>query len=141
VLVRDVMTDTVTSIPVDTTIAEAVELMRELEIGFLPVIHENVCAGVLTDRDIARWVTTSGLDPAETTAGMILSRRLAANPGYPASYPGQFLSIFDESSLEEALEAMDQHQVNHLVVENDEFELVGVVSRSDLQQPLLVKAN
>ena len=50
--VGEVMSRNVVSVPVDATLVEAAELMRNHSIGFLPVIASGIVVGVITDRDI-----------------------------------------------------------------------------------------
>ena len=50
--VGEIMTRDVVAVPVDATLVEAARLMRDHEIGFLPVIASGVVVGVITDRDL-----------------------------------------------------------------------------------------
>lgn len=57
-------------IPAHETLDRAAQLMRELNVGALPISDENerLC-GILTDRDIVVGCVAMGHDPAQVTAG------------------------------------------------------------------------
>lgn len=57
-------------IPAHETLDRAAQLMRELNVGALPISDENerLC-GILTDRDIVVGCVAMGHDPAKVTAG------------------------------------------------------------------------
>ena len=50
--VAEVMTRNVIAVPVEATIVEAAELMKTHNIGFLPVVADEIVVGVVTDRDL-----------------------------------------------------------------------------------------
>ncbi len=71
--IKNVMTKTVKTIPSTATVQEAARLMEEYNVGFLPVIEDDISAGVVTDRDLAIRVVASGRDPARTTVADVMS--------------------------------------------------------------------
>ena len=115
--VRDTMTANPRSITPGDPIVEAARLMRDEDIGSLPVTEEGRLVGMVTDRDIAVRVIAEGKSPESTTVGEVLSRDpVAAEP---------------EQDLDEALRLMAQHQVRRLpVVEEDR--LVGILAQADV---------
>lgn len=133
--VRDVMSSRVVSINVDTPVNEALAAMRMHNVSFLPVTHEKVCAGVLTEHDINARMADPQFDPTATTAGMLLSE------GKPRTefHSTGVLIVSQDADVEEALQLMSELQVNHLAVHDDEFVMVGVVTRKDLEQPALAE--
>jgi len=126
----------VVSINVDTPIDEAVAAMRMNNISFLPVTHEKICAGVLTEHDITARMSDQGFDPTATTAGMLLAhakdRDDVGSSGVHA--------VSQDASVGEALQMMTDLQLHHLAVHDDEFLMVGVVTRTDLEQPVVAEA-
>jgi CBS domain-containing protein len=134
--VRDVMTETVAFVGVDTTIHEAAELMRDFGVGFLPVIHEGVCAGVLTDRDIVTRVVAEHLDPHETTVAMVLSSGLFKIADRDVAGNAGITSISEDATVDEALERMDEFNIHHLAVYDEDLSMIGVISRRDIRRPL-----
>jgi CBS domain-containing protein len=115
--IRDTMSiDPRLIIPSDP-IVEAARLMRDENVGSLPVSDEGRLVGMLTDRDIAVRVVAEGRSPESTTVGEVFS------PNPVAARPDQ--------DLDEALQLMAQHQVRRLpVVEDDR--LVGILAQADV---------
>jgi CBS domain-containing protein len=111
------MTTDPRSITPRDVVIEAARLMRDEDIGSLPVTEEGRLVGMLTDRDIAVRVVAEGRSPNSTTVGEVLS------PDPVAAGPDQ--------DLDEALHLMAQHQVRRLpVVEDDR--LVGILAQADV---------
>jgi CBS domain-containing protein len=115
--VRDTMTADPLSITPSDQIVEAARLMRDEDIGSLPVTDEGRLVGMLTDRDIAVRVIAEGKSPTSTTVGEVFSHDpVAAQP---------------DQDLDKALHLMAQHQVRRLpVVERDR--LVGILAQADV---------
>jgi CBS domain-containing protein len=115
--IRDTMTVDPRSITPNDQIVEAARLMRDENVGSLPVSDEGRLVGMLTDRDIAVRVVAEGKSPESTTVGEVFSRNpVAARP---------------DQDLDEALQLMAQHQVRRLpVVEDDR--LVGILAQADV---------
>ena len=134
-VVRDIMTETVAVIDVDTTIHDAAVVMKDFGVGFLPVLHEDVCAGVLTDRDIVCRVIAEDLDPHDTTAAMVLSTGLSKVVDRDTAGNAVVASVAEDAPVETALELMDQLNVHRLAVHDDNYTMIGVVSRHDIRRP------
>ncbi|NEB78188.1 CBS domain-containing protein [Streptomyces sp. SID14478] len=105
-------------IPAHETLDRAAQLMRELNVGALPISDENerLC-GILTDRDIVVGCVAMGHDPAKVTAGEMAK-------GTPRW-------IDAGAELDDVLHEMQDHQIRRLpVIENKR--LVGMISEADL---------
>ncbi|MEV3857701.1 CBS domain-containing protein [Streptomyces sp. NPDC050095] len=105
-------------IPAHETLDRAAQLMRELNVGALPISDENerLC-GILTDRDIVVGCVAMGHDPAKVTAGEMAK----GTPRWVDASAG----------LDEVLHEMQDHQIRRLpVIENKR--LVGMISEADL---------
>jgi len=98
-------------------IVKAARLMRDEEVGSLPVIEQGRLVGMLTDRDIAVRVIAEGKSSESTTVAEVFSRDpVVAEP---------------DQDLDEALRLMARHQVRRLpVVEDDR--LVGILAQADV---------
>ena len=78
--VREIMTKEVEYVTNETSLQDAAEIMRRLDVGELPVVIGNEVAGIVTDRDITVRGVAEGFDPktAEVvdimTAGVIACR-------------------------------------------------------------------
>ncbi|CAL9425084.1 Hypoxic response protein 1 [Streptomyces sp. enrichment culture] len=109
-------------IPAHETLDRAAQLMRELNVGALPISdrNERLC-GILTDRDIVVGCVAMGHDPARVTAGDMAK-------GTPRW-------IEADADVEEVLREMETHRIRRLpVIENKR--LVGMISEADLARHL-----
>lgn len=71
---KDLMSAGVRYIPVTETLDRAAQLMRDHDIGALPVTGtDGRLSGIITDRDIVTMCIAKGHDPAECTAGDIMT--------------------------------------------------------------------
>ena len=61
------MTPDVVSVTPETTLMEAAQLMRGLDVGPLPVSADGRLVGMITDRDITVRATAEGRDPPTHT--------------------------------------------------------------------------
>ncbi|KPI12983.1 putative signal transduction protein with CBS domain containing protein [Actinobacteria bacterium OK074] len=109
-------------IPAHETLDRAAQLMRELDVGALPISDENerLC-GILTDRDIVVGCVAAGHDPAKVTAGDLAQ----GTPRWIAA----------DAQVGEVLHEMRDHQIRRLPVIEDK-RLVGMISEADLAQHL-----
>jgi len=115
--VRDAMTENPRSIGASTSVVEAARLMREQDIGSLPITDDEKLVGMITDRDITTRVVAEAADPTSTSVEDVYSRDL--------------VSVEPDEDLDEALQLMARHQVRRLpVVENGR--LVGIVAQADI---------
>ena len=115
---RDLMTPDPKCVKEDQTLADAARMMRDLDVGALPVCgQDNRLKGMVTDRDIVVKVIAEGGDPASTTAGTLCE--------------GQIVTIGADDPIEEVLRTMKQYKVRRLPV-IDGHDLVGVVSQADV---------
>ncbi|CAL9311220.1 CBS domain-containing protein [Streptomyces pseudogriseolus] len=109
-------------IPAHETLDRAAQLMRELNVGALPISDENerLC-GILTDRDIVVGCVAMGHDPAKVTAGEMAK-------GTPRW-------IESDADVDDVLTEMRTHQIRRLPVIDDK-RLVGMISEADLARHL-----
>lgn len=115
--VRDIMTTSVASLTPEDTVEKAASLMKEHDIGSVPVCQGSNIVGIITDRDITLRSVASGINASSQSVRDVMS----SNPvvGSP------------EMSLDEASKIMSQQQIRRLpIVENQN--LVGVVALGDL---------
>jgi len=115
--VRDAMTADPRSIGKSVSVVEAAQLMREQDIGSLPITDDERLVGMITDRDITMRVVAEAADPNATSVEDVYSRDL--------------ISVAPDNDLEEALGLMARHQVRRLPVVED-GRLVGIVAQADI---------
>jgi CBS domain-containing protein len=116
--VREVMTQHAEWITADISLKEAAQRMRERDIGCLPIGDNDRLVGMLTDRDIACRAVAEGLDPSTTKVSAVMTKGVTW--------------CFDDGSVEDVAEQMEQKQIHHMPVLNQQKRLIGIVSLSDL---------
>ena len=115
--IRDLMTSNPTTCEPSTTVVDVARVMRDEDVGPVPIVEGGRLAGIVTDRDIVLRVVAEGRDPSSTTAGEIVS--------------GDLVTVQPDTNLDEALQLMAERQVRRLpVVEGGQ--LVGIVAQADI---------
>ena len=102
----------------DNTLVEAAGLMREMDVGALPVCEEDRLIGMLTDRDIVLRGTADGRDPNATSVREVMSSSVT--------------SVRADQAVEEAVRVMEDRQIRRLPVVGRDGRLVGIVSLGDI---------
>jgi len=117
VLVRHAMTESPHTAKPDMTAADAAGLMKQFDIGVVPVVEDGRLVGLVTDRDVILRVVASRRDPDEVKLGDILTRSPA--------------TVTPDTQLSEARDLMAEHRVRRLPVLKGE-DLVGILSLGDV---------
>jgi len=117
-LVRDVMTIEVKMVRPEATIFQIARLMREEDIGAVPVVENDKLVGMITDRDIVLRALAAYPDVKNTTAKTVMSTRV--------------LYCFEDQAVEDVLDNMGDLQVRRMPVVDRDKRLVGMVSLGDL---------
>jgi CBS domain-containing protein len=119
--IKDIMSKEVAVLNEEDTIQKAAQLMKEHDIGSLPVCSQQKVVGIVTDRDITLRATAGGADTRKVRDVM------SANPvlGNP------------DMDVHEAVSLMSKSQIRRLpIVENNN--LVGIVALGDISvEPIL----
>lgn len=115
---KEIMTKDVIAVSPDTSIYDAAQIMRDKDIGAIPICKENLdVEGIVTDRDIVLRVVCEGKDPRATKCREVMTDRLVVGK--------------TDMEVESALDLMGDLQIRRLpVVENGK--LVGFVALADL---------
>jgi CBS domain-containing protein len=117
--VQDVMTAGVECTKPSATLREAARMMKNLNVGPLPVCGDNDrLVGIITDRDIAIRAVAEGDDPDATQVSAVMTPKV--------------IYCFEDQDVREAAELMEEKQVRRLVVLNRNKRLVGIISLGDL---------
>src|SRR2546429_4045995 len=117
-LLKEVMTRSIEEIGPDTSLKDAAQKMKSLDIGALPVCENDKLIGMLTDRDIAVRAVADGKDPAQACA------RDAMSSGAVWCY--------EDDDIRDAARIMEQRQIRRLVVFDRNKRAVGMVSLGDI---------
>jgi len=115
--VKDAMTADVKTAGPSQSLTDVARLMKQEDVGSVPVVDGERLIGVVTDRDIVVRGIADGSDPHAITAGDIASRDV--------------VTVRPDDDLDAALRLMAQHQVRRLPVVDD-GQLVGVVAQADV---------
>ena len=124
--VQEIMTKVVAVLPPDAQLSEVARVMRDYDIGSVPIADQEKLVGMVTDRDIVVRAVADGA---------ALNGRCARDVMSP-----KVLYCYEDQSVEEALGLMGEQQVRRLPVLDAERRLVGVVSLGDVSQAVAQKA-
>lgn len=119
---RDIMHAGVECVPAHESLDRAAQLMRDLNVGALPICGEdNKLTGILTDRDIVVKCIATGHDPALMTAGELAD--------------GTPVWVDAEADEDDVLSLMEGNKIRRMPV-IEEHALIGMISEADLAQHL-----
>jgi CBS domain-containing protein len=105
-------------ISADATLLAAAELMRDANVGILPVVDGETLRGVVTDRDLVIRAMTRDVLPSEERVGNCLSE------------PPQCAA--PDWTVDQAMAEMARQQVGRLPVVDPSGGLVGMLTLSSL---------
>lgn len=127
-LCREIMTPDPAWCRADDRVSEAAEIMRDRDVGAVPVVREGRLVGIVTDRDVALRLAAEGLDPGTTPVERVMTR----DPR----------TCRPNDRLERVVEVMERQRVRRVPVVDGEGRLVGIVAQADLAEkahaPLMV---
>lgn len=116
--IKQVMTKDVTTVSAGQTVAYAAKVMKDNNVGSLPVAENDKLVGMLTDRDIVLRVVAEDIPPSLITVKNCMSNNLKY--------------CFQHDSVEKIAKNMAELNHHRLPVVTKQKELVGVVSLSDI---------
>jgi CBS domain-containing protein len=107
-------------VELDTGVREIAEVMRNGDVGSVPVVANDKLVGMVTDRDIVIRGVAGADDLAKITAKDVMSFNL--------------MYCYDDDTVEDALRIMAMQQIRRLPVVTRDKRLSGIVSLGDLSQ-------
>ena len=113
-----IITRNVETVGPETSVKEAAQRMRSLDVGSLPVCDGRRLLGMVTDRDITIRITSAGRD-VDTTP---VSEAMTPDVAY----------VFEDDDVQQAARVMKERQIRRLPVLDRGRNLVGIVSLGDL---------
>ncbi len=116
--VSDVMTREIRLIKQDATLIQAAELMRQHNIGCLPVYSGNQITGMVTDRDLVIRGLAEHLDPGQTHVQDVMTKGV--------------YTCLENQSVEEACRLMEDKQVHRILVLDRDHQPIGIISMQNL---------
>jgi CBS domain-containing protein len=116
--IREIMTPDAQCVGPEETLVDAAALMRQLDVGVLPVCHEGDVVGMITDRDIAIRAVAEARPPTTTRVREIMS-------------PGTVV-VYEDQEVDEVVHILEKHQIRRAPVMTHERRLVGIISLGDI---------
>ena len=124
--VKELMTKDVATLNADDSVEHAAQLMKEYNIGAIPVCSGEKVIGIITDRDI----TLRSVAEGENVANQKVRDIMSSNP----------VLVNADMDVHDAARIMSERQIRRIpVVENNN--LVGIVSLGDLAVESILKDN
>ncbi|MBX6394465.1 MAG: CBS domain-containing protein [Alicyclobacillaceae bacterium] len=114
---KDLMTTQVSTVSPTSTCRDAAKIMKDINVGSVPVVDSDKLVGICTDRDIVLKCVAAGKDPATTAVKECMTTQPVT--GTP------------DMDAHEASDLMSKHQIRRLPVV-DQGRLVGMVAIGDL---------
>jgi len=114
---REIMTRNVRTAHRATTLQEVSVLMRDGDMGAMPVVEDGKLVGIVTDRDIVVRAIAEGKD-ASTAIGDVMT--------------AEVFSVSENDFAFEAIRLMGDKQVRRVPIVNDAGELVGIIAMADV---------
>ncbi len=116
--IKDVMSPNCSWVAPNCDISEAAQMMKDQDIGFLPVGENDKLVGTITDRDIVLRAVAKSSQAAQVRDVMT----------------EQLYYCFDDQTVDEICNNLSDIKVRRLPVVNRDKRLVGVVSLGNLSQ-------
>ena len=117
--IKDVMTQNCDWIAPETTLSEAAQMMKDKDVGFLPIGQNDKLIGTVTDRDIVLRA---------------VAQNASTNDAVQSVMTPKLMYCFDDQPVDEVCKNMADIKVRRLPVVNRDKRLVGVVSLGDVSQ-------
>lgn len=131
--VKEFMTTKLVTVTTDTPIARASRLMYAHRIRRLPVVDDdNVLVGILGDRAVASALPSASIGSSSKEMAHTLSKMTAGVSMHP-----EVLTVTPDTTAESAMALAQENKVGCLVVVDDQYRPVGVVTTNDVVNRIL----
>jgi CBS domain-containing protein len=117
----EIMTRDPVVVSANDTVQRAAELMKQYDIGPLPVVDEESSRkliGIITDRDIVLNVLAQKKDPGKAKVSEVMT----SDP----------VTCRESESINEVLEKMSSYQVRRIPVVDDNNRICGIIAQADV---------
>jgi CBS domain-containing protein len=118
VKIQDVMTRDPRCVTPQAPAREAAQIMRDEDVGIVPVVEGERLVGLVTDRDLAVRLVADGRDGNTTVRDVMSSDRIA--------------TCRPDEDLDRAMETMAREQVRRIPIVDERGSLVGIVAQADV---------
>lgn len=117
-IVADIMTKDVQTSTENETILNIAKVMQSRRIGSVVVVRSFKPVGIITERDLTYKVVANNVQPKVATARDIMTSPI--------------ISIKPNDNVYYALKVMKEQGIKKLIVTNENGELVGIVTQTDM---------
>ncbi len=114
---REIMTRDVKTANREATLRDVAALMRDGDMGAMPIVEDGKLVGIVTDRDIVVRAIAEGKD-VSTKIGDVMT--------------GEIFSVGENDFVFEAIRLMGDKQVRRVPIVNDAGELAGIIAMADV---------
>lgn len=121
--VQKLMIENVKTLTPESTVGEAVKIMKEGGIGCVLIMKKKRIGGIFSERDLLVRVVGEGLDPDTTEIKSVMTKTV--------------VTTTLDSSLENALLLSSTRNIRHIPIVDNKNELLGILSIKDLMGELL----
>jgi CBS domain-containing protein len=118
--VREAMHQGVEWVSPDTPITQIAKLMRDQDIGAIPVGEDDRLVGMVTDRDICCGLATDGFEPKRAKARDVMTKGIHCCRA--------------DDDLDMAIRHMEKLRVRRLPVIDANKRMIGMLSFGDISQ-------
>lgn len=116
--VREAMHRGVEWVEPSTTLKRLAELMKEQDIGAIPIGENDRLIGMVTDRDIVVRGLANGRDPSRLTARDVMTKGV--------------VFCHEDEDIDDATRTMELKQIRRLPVINNAKRMTGILSLGDI---------
>jgi CBS domain-containing protein len=114
---REIMTRSVTTASREMTLQKVAGLMRDGDMGAMPVVENGKLIGIVTDRDIVVRAIAEG-KTGDTLIGDVMTTEI--------------FSAREDDFVFEAIRLMGDKQIRRIPVINETGELAGIIAMADV---------
>jgi CBS domain-containing protein len=114
---REIMTKSVRTGGWEMPVREVAAIMRDGDMGAVPIVDEGKLIGIITDRDIVVRVVADGKN-SETSVGEVMTEEL--------------FTVQPDDFVFEAIRLMGDKQVRRVPVIDEDGHLAGIIAMADV---------
>lgn len=116
--VQELMTKNVESIAPTKSLKQAARRMKDLDIGYLPIVQDGKLLGAITDRDITCYAVAIGRNPDETDVQRCMTKEL--------------ITCYEDQDIDEAVQLMEERHIRRLPILHHDNTLAGILTVDDI---------
>jgi CBS domain-containing protein len=114
--IKEIMTTEVRAVSANDSISEAANIMKQLDVGAVPVLDNHLLVGIITDRDLVLRAVAEGKNSDERVSTIMTKNITTVSP---------------DTDVHKAADLMASQQIRRLPIV-DNGRLVGIVSIGDM---------